>query len=438
MPYQETMDLSKESELTQTQNGYKVKLFGIFNDEVTPYELTKYLQDITIHNHYDRNVFPFVTINLMLNKEVYTKIQSQAYTVLFTLEINKYDAEAAEEVEFYKNMYEDLVFKPIDVPTESLEATLDGLEPPESIAIADNIPQYPMNLDLFSKEHLALNKKQNSYIFAETNLATVVNNLINENFNKTGIKVHLNDIDNKETYEQVIIPPGSFANNLKYLQKVYGLYNNGLRFFTDFKDAYITDKQKAVVDPPDDEKIPDVKLEFFSPNDPQLQSFTSKNMTHLDEAAKTYIMRTSIIPKIIDKATSQKELLGETIKVFGSSVQKHAEIDCIDMTFGTGFNDPEKPKEVFYWDKYGKPMTSSELKAVASQDFKTITVKPLNIDLEVLSFNRIFNFENKNDAITSNIDGKYRMSDVAIFLNVKGGQEIIKAIANVDYKQILS
>jgi hypothetical protein len=415
---------------------YKVTLKAIIPGADAPLDVSPYLSDMNMHYEYDDAVFPYVSSMLVLPKSERIKIQEAGDDVRFTMSIDKFDPEDAERP-FHVNYYDDVLFKAVDPERAHLEPG-HTQTPEEGQEIADNIPQHPLALYLFKAEHLDVNKKMVHGTYSETTMSDVLLKLVQDNFSSSEMKFHIGAVDNTKLHEQVIVPPMPFIQAVSYLQKYYGLFNNGVNVFFDMKDAWITDPQKAIEGPDPAKSVTAATLEIYSPNEKNLVGPAQTHSTMLDTESNRYLVRAAVPVRVNVQRTGMKEIVGEAVRFISNTIDQNEAENCVDLTFGTPTNSDRGPKERVYWNPTSNPMLESEFKARVSNTFNTTQMTLPQADLEVWGINRIFDVENKqeNPAPGTELDGKWKCKKVVFSLNPKGTPGMCTATATVDMRKI--
>jgi hypothetical protein len=355
------------------------------------------------------------------------------------VKINKYDPEDGEIVKQRVNLYDGVSLVAVDMPKEFVEPRdLDTTEK-DSKNIAEKLPQYPLNLFLFKKDHLFFNKKLNSMVLSETTLQNAVLYLIQKNFTNTNMKFYVGTMDNTKQYKQIIIPPLSFFEAVRYLQKTYGLYNNGLAIFFDFKCGYIMDQTKFV-DDPKDPKVTATKviIELHTIKNAPISSYSSSNLTYYDEENNVYIVRCSNPPKITRPANSFNEMYGEAVKIGSTNSSEKRVLNCVDMTFGLASkNDDRRTKDSVLINPYSNRMLESEYAATLALNKMTIELNFHGGDLEVFTLNRQYEIIDKTGGqYGKDINGIFKIIDARILINQVPGDGKASAAIVATFKKI--
>lgn len=107
--------------------------------------------------------------------------------------------------------------------------------------LADNINNYSENVNIFlwAEGSVELLRKLVNNNYANTNVASVLVSILNEN----GISnVLMSPPENKTNYSQLLIPPTYIMNLTSFIDEKFGLYYGGTTFFYDFNKLYILNK----------------------------------------------------------------------------------------------------------------------------------------------------------------------------------------------------
>ena len=136
-------------DLNDTWYTYLAEVNALFTEEEEPLPLTNYIENIELHYHYHRDIFPYIAVDLILPKSIHLKLQKNDEDVLFSFKIIRFDSLGKEEIPFEHDIYENIIFKASDIPASILEES-DDEEPQESPNIREEIPEHEMQLFLFS------------------------------------------------------------------------------------------------------------------------------------------------------------------------------------------------------------------------------------------------------------------------------------------------
>jgi hypothetical protein len=373
---------------------YEPELKAIVEGEDKPIDISYSLKGLQIHNNYSEQTFPFVVTKAILSKEHRKLVQDNADNILFSLNLKKFNQDD-EEVEWNKNYFENVLFKPVD--PEKTEIPLIDQEIKDIEDISGNNPEYPITLYLFKKEHLMVNKKLTTKVYVETTMHDVLLKLVEENFQSDDMKFHIGKVDNNKKYEQIIIPPLTFAKSIKHLQKCYGIFNGGAQVFCDFKDGWIIDPQKVIEGKDPEESVVNASLELYHDFNEKNKGPGLLNCSGLDKENNKYLIKTSNLARLQSPKTALKEVIGEAVKFISNTIKANSEINCVDMTFDTNTNDKKAPKEAIYWNPFSHAMAESEFKVNISNTFNKMLLTLTDLDLESLSINRLFEVNNKKD-----------------------------------------
>jgi len=408
---------------------YETEIKAIIEGEKEPIDIKYSFRGMQLHNNYSEQTFPFIILKLVLTKDHRKKIQDNADTVLFTINIKKFN-HLEEEVEWHKEYFDNVLFKPID--PEKVEIPLMKKDFIEEENLSGNPPNYPMTLYLFKKEHLLVNKKLTTKVYSETTIQDVLLKLVELNFQSDDMTFHIGKVDNTKKYEQIIIPPLTFAQSIKYLQKNYGIFNGGVQVFCDFKDGWIMDPQKTIEGSDPKESVVNAALEIYDPFNEENRGPFQLNSSILDEENNKYLIKIAVPITLKSPKTALKEVTGEAVKFLSNTVKANSEVNCIDMTFGTPTNDSKAPKEAVYWNPFSHAIAESEYKVAVSNSFNRMEIPIPDGDLEIFGINRMFEVNNKKDEEDKNeINGPWKCDSVIHTLVPVG---IGKAIINSDTK----
>jgi len=406
--------------------------FSLVLDGELPESVTSYISYMKLHYHFEKDVFPYLEVELTLPKSICLKIQNNSDSALFLLNLTKQDISENIPETSYERYYENVLLKPVNIPHLTLEAE-DELE---TDSIVDDIPQHKLKMFMFKKDHLYFNKKLNHQVYNDCTVSDVLLDLIGKNFESSEMDFNIGKIVNDKVYDQIIIPPINFIDSIKYLQRVYGLFNNGLNLFFDFTSVFISDKIK-LVESGNPDFIKDAYIELYSQKDNERTGINTMNVSFFNEENNSFVVRTTsegIMPNI---SGSKKEIDGEAITILSTSNESSDVRNCLNMTFDSGSNDARRPKEKLYWNPYTNELNESEFKSKSSLDFKVLQLNIKEADLEIFSINRRYIIVDKNDSFDQDRSGFYKVVDME-FLLTGNNDDCFKVSCNLRLKRILN
>jgi hypothetical protein len=333
-------------------------------------DLGLYVSQLIIVNKYDENNFPYFKVMLRLTREHYMMIQENIIDSRFVLNIEfmrmltpkKVDGKLPYEKEY-------IVCKAIDIANYTPPAEEDG-----GIGNATS-NNWHLELDLFYEEHLKINEDQFAYNFMNTNVETVITNLIVGHY-KPKIPVIFTAIDNARQYRAIMIPSMNFIRSLYYIQKYYGIYKTGLKHYSTLTNSFITPPEQIMSRSLSPEKV---YFEIVDNN----QSEVTVTSLPLVIYNNNYIFRVSANnvthkTKVIESAA----ISGSNIKASGTTVANH---DVTQEGLGAGgIKIPNLDKTRKLHNKTSNGFAMSEMLRNINEASEIVNIRIENIPFTIL------------------------------------------------------
>jgi len=441
---------------------YRFNFYYTYPKQKEPENITPYTRFIYIENDYEEQKFPVMKVKLNLPKKIFLDMFKNQEEMIFFIKIKRYkqnsskltrdatvtakiEEEQVDELEYLDGV----LLKPLGKPFKQIDQdddkgnleeggddsnVLDGNDG----NMEDYIPAKEVEFYLFKREHLLYNKLMNSYVFTDTNLATVVLYLIQRNTTYRENDIYVGKFDNTKKYEQIIIPPLNFFDALNYLQRVYGLYNNGLQIFADFKHLFIEDKCKVVKIDQRKKGVSKAIVEFYSDKDKD-KDYTAKNLQWFSKKKNCFMIRSTIRPVVENKSNELQELTGEKTTIYATNTKKHFTENYVDMRYGNKANG-DIMKESFYWNPYSHAMFESEFIINNNRDMFNLKTNFVNSCLESFILNREYHITDYAKKVDLNINGIYKIVFSGTLITNLGGSSMepmdMRVSHNIVFKKI--
>lgn len=407
----------KEMELRNYQYTLDLKMV-IPSEKLSPFTVTEFIKAIVIHRLYEKHVYPVFSVTLILPYRLMKLLTKNPNTVLFILNIKKFILNETSEKPFRVPIYENVALKPIDPPTERIVQ----VEEEGKAQVEANSGHFTVNLFLFKKEHLASNKKLNEKTYNNVKAVDVSLDLVDKNAPQDDTKLYIGKVDSGKKFENIIVPPVNYADSVKYLQKNYGLYNNGVQAWIDIKDAYVMDKNGAIEGPDPKKTVIKCTLEVYPIRDKVRQGTETREGSWYDEKNNIYLARTKQNLHVENNTSSQNELMGENVKFLSNNQNNKGVLNCMNIASST--NDPEKMKESVYWNPTSNPMLETEMLSDKIRNQNPLTMVFKDFDIELFSINRIYSIKDLDTQQSVDVSGKYKLaSEETLFTPESGGQD---------------
>jgi hypothetical protein len=423
-----------------TRFKYQVVLKYFLPEDKAPIDISRSMNDFTIHSYYEECVFPVFQIILYLNRATHQRIQLNASRVKFLLEIRKFDAKITNEADVKKE-YETSISNEVLIPFD-----IDRTPLPISTDAAAGNPNFPLQLDCFLERHLLMNKKLINCVAKDVSVKDLI--LYALNFGKAK-NVIFTLPENEETYDQILIPPLNMTNTIEYLQEVYGIFKSGLLVFFDIKYSYIL--KRDALSPPTIESgaYQDFESIFFELYDLRtLGPDTEGNFE--DKAKKCYRIKTSVGQIQLSLAdTSSREIGGEDVSFSSRTIAERATKRIKSHHYSIEnkgalaipITNAKSSKEIHQWNNYANEFVEDAYGFELSSSQLQVQIPWRDLDPDLLTPNRRYNLIFHNDEYKDILTGPYRLTSTILKFEVRSdyfyrlqGGSIFKKIGREYFK----
>jgi len=405
---------------------YNIRLRAIFKDDEFPTRLEADINDLTVYNFYEENVFPIVQIELFIDREMFKKIQLNADTIKFSLSVLKYQSDdtIAENSLANPTIYQSFIDDKILIPYDIDRTILPLINKSENDQEERNDKQFPLILNCFLEEHVLLNKHLLSYVTHKADIKSTILYALNKCKAKN---ILFSEPDNNKLYEQILIPPLNLSNTIDYLQEVYGIYSSGLNLFFDMKYNYLINKDYKK-NPP----IPKGNINEFSKVLLMLMDTTENSLddygSFIDTENELYKIKLEDRSEFATQDTSIREIGGEAIK-FLSRTKSNPNVQRIQDLRHNVSNDSTLKvtnsdiiKENIVWNNYDNPYIESSYKSEMSRRMLKLRVPWEDIDLDLFTLNKRYEITFPSSEMRSVYNGPYQLNSLVYKFN-KGNKE---------------
>lgn len=203
--------------------------------EIEPSRLT----GLTIIKDYDDSFFPIIQIKLGLNSKQYAKVVANSTIVKIQLKVRRIVERNTGSI---KEEYINKVFvvfledaKPfLDEDLYNKQTAMNGAT--SSDGADDTSDNTVHEFYLFDESAMSSSNKLYNNVFTESSLTDAIGAVLTA----SGIpRVLMEKLDNREVYHQIVAPPLSTINSIRYLDSMYGLYKEPHLLFFDINLLYL-------------------------------------------------------------------------------------------------------------------------------------------------------------------------------------------------------
>ena len=201
------------------------------------------IKEFNIFKFYTTTVMPIITLKMVLKQEEHEEIINNIENVNFKLyySISK-DILSENDIKEFDDGNTTFLSEGCYVTTlipNNVDKTRYKDTYVENNMGFTDVENILVELNLLPKESVKIQQKLYSSIYSDIKVRDICMNLLSDVssnfFMGTG---HVDEIENKETIKQLILPGKTFTQTMKYLQNVYGIYEHGMRLFLDLDGGY--------------------------------------------------------------------------------------------------------------------------------------------------------------------------------------------------------
>ena len=401
------------------RNQYLIQFFAVFSDDTKAQkDLSAYITEFKIFNVFTDFVFPVLKIKLMLNYSTLKEITGDFSKIKFRLRIDKLKAltEPSDFVEFQKtNITEPYINDVILVPNDlSRAAFTDSRYAQDNNDNIDAKYDYPLDLELFKKEHLDINKRTFNDSYSIPNGKITVKDVVSIIGENLGQEIVFIEPDNTKEYDEIILIGSNFTQSIYYLQNVYGLYVTGVKVFFDFEKGYII--PRSLIDVPSDDGIKD-NIIYVGETSTENVYFSG---TYKDNNNSCYHILSPFANNFQYKDVSTKELYGENIKIRSNSLEREiTTVDQINLSYSENTKEDEVNsiegimKEKMYYNKYDNIFLTTEILYNNCAHLRFL-VHLYNPDLSILTLDHKYFVTFVDEDFKLNFEGHYLVETMII------------------------
>lgn len=357
----------------------------------------------TIEKDYDNDYFPIFNLQLNLTFEQYYTIIDNKTNVKFKVRLEKgvYDEVSTSS---YKSLVFDTVFSIfIDDNSAFFDKELYN-KTKNLLGSAENRSTY--DFYLFKDSDIKSSKKVINRVIRSSNMTNCIVYLLS----KSGTtNLLMAPLDNREVYNDIILPPVTTIQSLLYLEKQYGFYNHGSLFFYDFDTVYFINKRAECTAYRTGE-FKEVIVNVFKAMNPN--SKTPGN--YKDTKSKTYILH--VTRDNINMTTSSiinDQLYGTNVNIINT---KNNSTTVVSPKVQSRNNT-----STYISNNFGNKYLPKMIENTKYEQDNIIDVALTDIDISCFTPNKkyIFSFEEKD--VNIKYKGNYRLSN-ALFSFIKNGE----------------
>jgi len=282
---------------------YNMSAIDILIPEMDPIRLSNAnILGLRIEKDYDNLFFPIMSIQLLLDYSLYYTIVKNKTNIKFKIKLEKFKYQGDGRTINYKEVIFDELFTTF-IDDDSFFIDEDAYKRAKTIT-ENTLTGGVIEFYLFKESAVNASRKVMNRVIQDANMTNVITYLLS---NGGYTDVLMSPLENYSSYNEIVLLPTTIIQNLSYLEKRYGFYNNGSVIFFDFNTTYILNRKSTVT--------------AFRPNE-----FTKVTITCFKSINSNFITTGSY---------KDEELKTFTLHVSQNNIQISTTTIVEDMTYGT-------------------------------------------------------------------------------------------------------
>lgn len=219
---------------------YKITNCSILIPNTDPVVLSpSNILGFTIEKDFDNDHFPIFNLQLSLNFPQYYNIINNKTTVKFKVRLEKYIYRGESSIQFTEVVFDTLFAIFVDDNGSFLNKDLYNTTL-QQLGSVENRAKY--DFYLFRDDFITASKKIINRVVSYANMTDCIAYLLSAS---GSTNVLMTPLDNKNYYNEIILPPLTVIQSIMYLEKHFGFYEHGALLFYDFDTIYCINKRAA-------------------------------------------------------------------------------------------------------------------------------------------------------------------------------------------------
>ena len=356
--------------------------------------LDDYIRTFEVNELYDKADFCFCRLELVIPSNIFRSFQDDYRNSTIYLTIERFSEISHEVDRKPEKVWNEKQFIIMDMPAgkPSEDNAKSG---PTSTSKNESLTIVKMNL--IDRDAFKSNKVLFNFVGSKVKVGDVLQYGISKC--SEGKNIIVGKPDNTKEYEQILIPPMNFPEMIKYLDQKYGIYKNGIIYFTSVTDLIISDRVEKAKSKKD--LVTKIKFIFRSQeiNGPDSGMYRS---TYVERDTAVVFLNTR--PKIAIRDMTLKEISGENITVASKD-------ETYELQGGGGVKSNLPGKEKYFWSTSTRQDLGSALSMDINESVETISMVCENSDFMIFDIAKDITLEFDYD-VNRDYTGTYRFSEV--------------------------
>ena len=404
------------------ENKYTMSEFFMIIDGETHEIPVERIHSFKIENYYLEAIFPIFKVVISLESARYYAMIKNKDKVKFKIRIQTYshNVDTPSEHSMNRDLINDtFVFFP--------EASGDDLErelKKEAGTLDDNdvLDQINDGIELFLFKDGVVNnlRKQVNYVLSDLNLATATLFLLHN----AGVKnLIMAPLDNTDSYSEIILPPLSIDNQIRYLDTNYGFYKDGMIFFIGLTNSYLIPYNGKCAGYKKNEWKETVIYVFEKNN---VQSAASNSIKKSNEE-RFYINLPSDSLDINNDTVTENVISGTDAIMVNTQKNSSSNITIDAPTIGG------KTKKTIY-NELSNPFTETMYRNLEQSNSVTMTFALQNINIEAFEPNKAVSMIFESPTLNKKYKGEYVV--VSAIHAFTGSSEMYECYSVISLKKL--
>jgi len=356
---------------------YSTKLFfpdliALFSDGTT-YDMSGNIRAFDINLDFNNYVMPYYRFIVDIPPEILVKIHSDKDKVVYSFKVDQREDET-ESDSITKEYHSPVILKPI-------------MELNTPIDVSDSVRKEDEDLPLTSYRHeflavsekvLETNKPNVTGVLRDVTVDEAVTSLLGK---IRGKSIYYKPLDNKKKHSQMILITVNVYTNIKYIDKVYGIYKEGIKIFNHDSGINILPMRGMESDKVGSITI-NVNFTDFNKNNSLIDQTVIRDITSDNTGIHSKQILTTISNvNIVDYSKISNEIYGSSNIYYGYNdggtfIEESDSIENYQDRFGT--NNKIKSKEDIYENESNRYRELNETK----KPIIKITLNHIDVSIE--------------------------------------------------------
>ena len=372
------------------------EFYIIINGVSTPFPVEK-VESFIIENFYEDAIFPIFKLNLMMEASRYFDIIENKDNVKFKIRIQGFHTDMNDE---HKSLSRDIIndLFVVFIDDDNADYEKDRKKKAGTYNDKDQLEKSENRIELFLFQDKIVNKLRSLFngVFYNTNVSTVMSYLLQCADAKN---VLMSPFDNTKVYDNIVLPPMSIENHIRYLSNNYGFHKSGTLFFFGLEYAYIIacNGECTAYENPDEKETIIYVLDANNMNSMQSGPIIKYN------DVKSYINISSKNIDISTESVSSNVITGINADIVNLQTGETSEVEISAATVGN------VNKGVIFNDT-SNPYMESVYESLKQSNSISINIGMRDCNIMTLTPNRSVSLIFESPSLNEKYKGKYRIA----------------------------